>query len=113
MVYETPAFLAAATNAGRSCVSQRTDVLGSGSRKQTSPPACALLWPPWPPATAPLTVVATPTTATASTTTNLVTDSSSGGWYRREATSSFAAAQYGASCPLDRSAGGAYHRSEE
>ena len=36
ITYETFAFLNAATSAGRSCVSQRTDDFGSGSRTQMS-----------------------------------------------------------------------------
>ena len=38
ITYETPAFLNAATSAGRSCVSQRTDDFGSGSSTQMSAP---------------------------------------------------------------------------
>ena len=38
ITYDTFAFLNAATRAGRSCVSQRTDVFGSGSRTQMSAP---------------------------------------------------------------------------
>ena len=42
ITYETLAFLNAATSAGRSCVSQRTDDFGSGSSTQMSalPPVC-------------------------------------------------------------------------
>jgi hypothetical protein len=36
ITYETFAFLNAATSAGRSCVSQRTEDFGSGSRTQMS-----------------------------------------------------------------------------
>jgi len=36
ITYETFAFLKAATSAGRSCVSQRTEDFGSGSRTQMS-----------------------------------------------------------------------------
>ena len=43
MTYETFAFLNAATSAGRSCVSQRTDDFGSGSRTQMSALAAFLV----------------------------------------------------------------------
>src|SRR5215218_8033815 len=43
ITYDTPAFVNAATSAGRSCVSQRTDDFGSGSRTQMSPPPAFLL----------------------------------------------------------------------
>src|SRR5690349_6496198 len=42
ITYETFAFLNAATSAGRSCVSQRTDDFGSGRSTQISPPAVLL-----------------------------------------------------------------------
>src|ERR671918_2618333 len=70
MTYETLAFFAAATNAGRSCVSQRTDDFGSGSRKQRSALPCAALSVF---ANAPPTVVLMTTAATANTTMNLFT----------------------------------------
>ena len=43
ITYETFAFLNAATSAGRSCVSQRTDDFGSGSRTQMSAVAVFLV----------------------------------------------------------------------
>ena len=49
ITYETPAFLNAATSAGRSCVSQRTDDFGSGSRTQMSAPPA--FWSASPPPT--------------------------------------------------------------
>jgi hypothetical protein len=65
ITYETPAFLNAATRAGRSCVSQRTDVFGSGSSTQMSafPPVTLVGFAPAPP-TATLTVKAATTRAT-------------------------------------------------
>ena len=68
MTYEILAFLAAAMNAGRSWVSQRTDVFGSGRRKQTSAFPCADVSVV---ANAPLTVVVIATAATANTTMSL------------------------------------------
>ena len=43
ITYETFAFLNAATSAGRSCVSQRTDDFGSGSSTQMSAPPVRLV----------------------------------------------------------------------
>src|ERR671914_1373038 len=69
--YETPALLAAAMNAGRSCVSQRTDVFGSGSRKHRS----ALCAAPFVFAKAPPTVVLMTTAPRANTTMSFFTPS--------------------------------------
>jgi hypothetical protein len=65
ITYETFAFLNAATSAGRSCVSQRTDDFGSGNRTQMSaPPPAVLLGFATAPVTATLTVRAAITRAT-------------------------------------------------
>src|SRR5262245_26851054 len=59
ITYETFAFVKAATSAGRSCVSQRTDVLGSGSSTQMSALALFLLTAAVAPATVAIAAAAT------------------------------------------------------